>query len=245
MGGAVSYQVWQTIGSMIAPTLVLAALLIGFLTRRRARKLLAPQPVRLRLGLERRPHWRPRLRLWFIIVPLRLLAGRRPLFARPQRPWLTGKQVMSLEIQLGLRDPDPEPAAVRAGRINDVRRDAIPFESFGGGIQAAGIINTGIISAGAVPVMTAPADPESVLERLTVYRRNTWTHLKSLADAAAEENREFTRDERHDWDLLNERVDQLDQRIRIARETEERLAAAHEQAEAEAIDRVRRMEGYL
>jgi HK97 family phage major capsid protein len=62
----------------------------------------------------------------------------------------------------------------------------------------------------------------SVVERLRERRANVWEEAKSLADVAAEENRNFSAEEQGKWDALNGEIDQLDTRIKSALETEKR-----------------------
>jgi HK97 family phage major capsid protein len=61
-----------------------------------------------------------------------------------------------------------------------------------------------------------------VVERLRERRGNVWEEAKSLADVAAEENRNFSAEEQGKWDALNGEIDQLDTRIKSALETEKR-----------------------
>jgi HK97 family phage major capsid protein len=61
-----------------------------------------------------------------------------------------------------------------------------------------------------------------VVERLRERRANVWEEAKSLADSAAEENRNFSAEEQGKWDALNGEIDQLDTRIKSALETEKR-----------------------
>lgn len=59
-----------------------------------------------------------------------------------------------------------------------------------------------------------------VVERLRERRANVWEEAKSLADVAAEENRNFSAEEQGKWDALNGEIDQLDVRIQSALKTE-------------------------
>lgn len=65
----------------------------------------------------------------------------------------------------------------------------------------------------------------SVVDRLRERRANVWEEAKSLADVAAEENRNFSAEEQGKWDALNGEIDQLDTRIKSALETEKRAKA--------------------
>jgi len=68
----------------------------------------------------------------------------------------------------------------------------------------------------------------SVVDRLRERRANVWEEAKSLADSAAEENRNFSAEEQGKWDALNNEIDQLDTRIKSALETEKRAKATDE-----------------
>lgn len=68
-----------------------------------------------------------------------------------------------------------------------------------------------------------------VITRLRDRRLNVWEQAKGIADAAAEQNRNFSAEEQGTWDALNSELDQLDTRIKAAIDTEQR---AKEQDEA-------------
>jgi HK97 family phage major capsid protein len=61
-----------------------------------------------------------------------------------------------------------------------------------------------------------------IVERLRERRLNVWEQAKGLADRAADENRAFSAEEQGQWDVLNEEIDKLDQRIKSALDTEQR-----------------------
>lgn len=67
-----------------------------------------------------------------------------------------------------------------------------------------------------------------VVNRLRERRANVWEQAKTLADRAADENRNFNGEEQSSWDTLNAELDALDKRIKAvidgetrAKETEE------------------------
>lgn len=68
-----------------------------------------------------------------------------------------------------------------------------------------------------------------IVKRLRERRLNVWNEAKSVADRAADENRNFTPEEQGQWDGLNTELDNLDKRIKSALDTEQR---AKEQDEA-------------
>lgn len=61
-----------------------------------------------------------------------------------------------------------------------------------------------------------------VINRLRDRRLSVWNEAKGIADRAAEDNRNFTPEEQGQWDGLNAELDQLDQRIKAAIDTEQR-----------------------
>lgn len=61
-----------------------------------------------------------------------------------------------------------------------------------------------------------------VVKRLRDRRLNVWEQAKTLADAAAEENRAFTAEEQSSWDSYNGELDALDKRIKAVLEGEQR-----------------------
>src|SRR5689334_11701130 len=70
-----------------------------------------------------------------------------------------------------------------------------------------------------------------VVKRLRERRANVWEQAKTLADRAADENRNFNGEEQSSWDTLNAELDALDKRIKAvidgetrAKETEEAFA---------------------
>jgi len=67
-----------------------------------------------------------------------------------------------------------------------------------------------------------------IAKRLRDRRLNVWEQAKSLAERAAEENREFSADEQGQWDAMNEEIEKLDTRIKSALDTEKRAKDAEE-----------------
>lgn len=61
-----------------------------------------------------------------------------------------------------------------------------------------------------------------IITRLRDRRLSVWNEAKGIADRAAEDNRNFSPEEQGQWDGLNAELDQLDQRIKSAIETEQR-----------------------
>jgi len=61
-----------------------------------------------------------------------------------------------------------------------------------------------------------------VVKRLRDARAGIWEQAKTVADAAAEENRAFSAEEQGSWDVLNEELNKYDARIRSALEVEQR-----------------------
>lgn len=74
-----------------------------------------------------------------------------------------------------------------------------------------------------------------ISKRLRDRRHNVWEQAKALADAAAEENRQFSADEQGQWDALNEELNNLDARIKSVLDGEKRAK--------EADDAFNRLEG--
>lgn len=68
-----------------------------------------------------------------------------------------------------------------------------------------------------------------VAKRLRDRRLNVWEQAKTLADAAAEENRTFSNEEQGTWDALNEELDKLDARIKAVLDQEKRSKDADAQ----------------
>lgn len=61
-----------------------------------------------------------------------------------------------------------------------------------------------------------------VANRLRERRANVWEQAKTLADRAAEENRNFSGEEQSSWDTLNAELDALDKRIKSVIDGEQR-----------------------
>lgn len=67
-----------------------------------------------------------------------------------------------------------------------------------------------------------------MVKRLRDRRGQVWEQMKALADAAAEENRQFSAEEQGTWDSLNEQLEKGDERIKAALDTEQRAKDADE-----------------
>lgn len=65
-----------------------------------------------------------------------------------------------------------------------------------------------------------------MVKTLRERRANVWEQAKAIADAASEANRNFSAEEQGKWDVLNEEINQLDQRIKSALDTEARAKEA-------------------
>lgn len=71
-----------------------------------------------------------------------------------------------------------------------------------------------------------------MLNKLNERRQNVWEQAKSLADAAADENRSFSAEEQGTWDALNEELDKLDARMKSAAAAEQRAQDAEKAFES-------------
>lgn len=67
-----------------------------------------------------------------------------------------------------------------------------------------------------------------IIERLRDRRANVWEQAKTLADAAAEENRAFSGEEEGQWQSLNAELDALDKRIKATLDGETRAKEAED-----------------
>lgn len=67
-----------------------------------------------------------------------------------------------------------------------------------------------------------------MVKRLRERRSNVWEQMKGIADKATEENRALTAEEQGQWDVMNEELDKLDERIKSALDTEARAKEADE-----------------
>ncbi|MFI0900570.1 phage major capsid protein [Streptomyces sp. NPDC020983] len=65
-----------------------------------------------------------------------------------------------------------------------------------------------------------------MVKTLRERRANVWEQAKAIADAASDANRNFSAEEQGKWDVLNEEINQLDQRIKSALDTEARAKEA-------------------
>lgn len=61
-----------------------------------------------------------------------------------------------------------------------------------------------------------------ITKRLRDRRLNVWEQAKGIAERAVDENRALSAEEQGQWDVLNEELDKLDQRIKSAIDTEQR-----------------------
>ncbi|QTD96978.1 phage major capsid protein [Streptomyces cyanogenus] len=67
-----------------------------------------------------------------------------------------------------------------------------------------------------------------MVQRLRERRAQVWEQMKTIADRSTEENRNLTAEEQGQWDVMNEELDKLDQRIKAALDTEQRAKDADE-----------------
>jgi HK97 family phage major capsid protein len=67
-----------------------------------------------------------------------------------------------------------------------------------------------------------------MVQRLRERRAQVWEQMKAIADRSTEDNRNLTAEEQGQWDVMNEELDKLDQRIKSALDTEQRAKEADE-----------------
>ncbi|MHC3474691.1 phage major capsid protein [Streptomyces sp. 7R007] len=65
-----------------------------------------------------------------------------------------------------------------------------------------------------------------MVKKLRERRAQVWEQMKAIADRSTEENRNLTAEEQGQWDVMNEELDKLDQRIKAALDTEQRAKDA-------------------
>jgi HK97 family phage major capsid protein len=65
-----------------------------------------------------------------------------------------------------------------------------------------------------------------MVKKLRERRAQVWEQMKAIADRSTEENRNLTAEEQGQWDVMNEELDKLDQRIKSALDTEQRAKDA-------------------
>lgn len=65
-----------------------------------------------------------------------------------------------------------------------------------------------------------------MVQKLRERRAQVWEQMKTIADRSTEENRNLTAEEQGQWDVMNEELDKLDQRIKAALDTEQRAKDA-------------------
>lgn len=65
-----------------------------------------------------------------------------------------------------------------------------------------------------------------MVQKLRERRSQVWEQMKAIADRSTEENRNLTAEEQGQWDVMNEELDKLDQRIKAALDTEQRAKDA-------------------
>ena len=78
------------------------------------------------------------------------------------------------------------------------------------------------------------------VKRLRERRLNVWNEAKGIAEAAAEQNRNFSAEEQGKWDALMDEIDQLDIRTKSAIDTQQRAKdqdEAFNRLEAKPIER--------
>ncbi|MCX3064210.1 phage major capsid protein [Streptomyces beihaiensis] len=65
-----------------------------------------------------------------------------------------------------------------------------------------------------------------MVKKLRERRGQVFEQMKAIADRGVEENRNLTAEEQGQWDVMNEELDQLDERIKSALDTEQRARDA-------------------
>lgn len=203
--------------SSTANVLPLLAIAAALLLRRRMRRTAQLCVKHTRLP---RPN-RHRLQLWFVLVPLRLIAGRRPLLAQLQRA--DTAYTAALEAKLGMAVSPFDEALAAHGLPTSAENAAY-------NATRTTVNEERELAAFSVPPAQlgerVHLEPDDILGALRARRYQAWAQAKAIADATAVEPRLLTAEERGQWDLLNEEMHHLDQRIRTVIETQERAKAA-------------------
>lgn len=215
-----SYQFWSSVEMWSFPAIIWVAAVGAMFRRRRYRRMLCaihdappgqlPEPPP-------RISWSQGMLIMFCLLPLRLVAGRRPLLgtaSRRGRP-MTAKQVSALELQLGLREPENPIEEFDDPRLSVREQEQHPITDYAALHDALRRV-----------VVDSSDDPDPVMRALRNRRNRLWANLKALADEAAADGRTFTAEEHVLWEEQNEHMDVLDRHIKSILDMRDRVRAA-------------------